>query len=169
MTARSREERRDGQLAWLVVIACAIATLTLAGVGVRYLWRPAQEAAAAEWRRSLREAAARNEARRLATIPPNSAKPVGSPQRWIEPGNQPTVALGRGEHGVVRVTLAIDAHGLPTGCAVAQSSGFWALDNGTCLALMKAGRFQPARPGSLGAGLGEVRRWTSPVIIWERR
>ncbi len=161
----SAEQRaQDRHLAWLIVAASATVTLTIAALLLPKVYR--------EWVRSLQlnmERAERdaNPFRPPATPPPaHTAKPSEDWRSWLSSSNRPAAALARGEHGTVRVTLAIDPAGKPTGCAVAESSGFWALDNGTCLALMRAGRFAPATPREPGGGVGEVRRWTSPAITW---
>ena len=50
---------------------------------------------------------------------------------------------------------------LPLGCAVAETSGHWALDNATCAAMLNKGRFE-----SGPAAAGGRQYWTSPRISW---
>lgn len=163
----SAEQRaRDGRLAWTIVLTCAVFTLALTAVLLTMLFRSAERSIAEE---RDRFAQAVNPIRPSLAPPPDTAQPAEDWRTWLSPRNGPAAALARGEHGTVRVTLAIDAAGNPTGCSVAQSSGFYGLDNGTCLALMRAGRFAPAKAGEPGAGVGEVRRWTSPDVTWNAK
>lgn len=160
----SAEQRaKDGRLAWTIVLASAAVTLVLATVLLTMLYRSAVRSVEDE---RDRLAQASNPIRPSFAPPPDTVTPAEDWRTWLSPHNGPAAALARGEHGTVRVTLAIDAAGKPTGCSVAQSSGFYGLDNGMCLALMRAGRFTPAKPGEPGAGMGEVRRWTSPAVTW---
>ena len=157
---RSEADRaRDGRLAWLIVAGCTVLTLTLVTALVVSLRGPVRRMLAEAWAPS-------SGPRQIAAVPPDTAKPIGDPGSWITPQNRPFAALARGEHGTVRVTLAVSPSGQASGCQVAQSSGYDSLDNGTCLALMGAARFEPARAGEPGSRPGEVRRWTSPVVTW---
>lgn len=144
----------------MILCACSAVSLPVIGLVAAWLLRDFTSSAL----RDVQEAKAGAE--QLAPIPPDTAKPVGEPSSWIKPSDYPGGALRAGEEGRARVTLAIDAAGKPTGCAVARSSGSWSLDNGTCSALMRRARFAPARPGTLGSHEGEVRRWTSPYVRW---
>ena len=159
----------DTRLAWIIVGMSALVTLTLAIVAGNWAIRRATVAAHAGWQQGRAEAQGRSRdaGETLSTpIPPDTARPIGDVSRWAGPDDYPPAALRAGEEGRVRVTVAIDAAGKPTGCAVAERSGSWSLDNGTCLAMMRNGRFDRARRGEIGARPGEVRRWTSPPVRW---
>lgn len=165
----SDKARADTRLAWIIVGASALVTLTLAILVGGWAFRQAKVAAEASWHQRKAEVEHRqHEVMTMpsAPIPPNTAKPIGNVGDWIGPDDYPLAALRAGEEGRVRVTLAIDAAGKPTGCAVAQRSGSWSLDNGTCLVMMRNGQFDRAEPGQIGARPGEVRRWTSPPVRW---
>jgi protein TonB len=95
------------------------------------------------------------------TPPADTAKPIGDVAGWFNPDDYPAAAQRAGEEGRVRVTVASDPAGLPTGCSVASSSGFMSLDNGTCTIMMQKARFDRAPAGRKG-----VRFWTSPPIRW---
>ena len=171
MTDRARADTR---LAWLIVGGSALATLVLVvlliGWGARQAtrWSAEQSRVAAAQRRERSEAIGRigdDTSTDPVTMvepprPPDTVRPIGSPARWLDADDYPAGAQRRGEEGRVRVTLAVDRAGRPTGCSVALSSGSWSLDNGTCTAMMGKGRFEPAPDGPL------VRRWTSPPVRW---
>lgn len=156
------EADRDGRLAWLVVAGCTLLTLTLL-VGLVLALRGPIGRAIADVGQGSPE---RTDWRPVAEIPPDTARPIGRPADWLMRQDRPVAALSRGEAGSVRVTLAVLPSGTASGCQVAQSSGYPSLDSGTCLALMRTARFEPARAGEPGSRPGEVRRWTSPVITW---
>jgi TonB family protein len=88
--------------------------------------------------------------------------PIGSPAAWIGPDDYPAGARRDGEEGRVRVTVAVDPEGQPTGCQTFESSGSWSLDSGTCHVFLSKGRFTAASPGETG-----VRKWTSPPVRWQ--
>ncbi len=167
---RTVEQRRqDVRLAWLIVGVCGAITLVLAILLGATLARRAVR----QMDEGLRQA--RSDAERRGTPvttlpapppPPNTARPVGDVARWVGTDDYPQTAIRAGDEGRVRVTLAIDADGKPTGCAVAMSSGSSSLDNATCLTMMSRGRFDRATPGGAGSRPGEVRRWTSPPVRW---
>lgn len=152
----------DTRLAWLIVGFSGLLTLLL--LSALIVWGARQ---ASGWaKEQARAADARRNAERLSlpvVVPPtlpDTARPVGRVAGWLGPDDYPSGARRRGEEGRVRVTLAIDRDGRPTGCSVARSSGSDSLDNGTCLVLMRNGRFDAAPGGPM------VRRWTSPSIRW---
>lgn len=79
---------------------------------------------------------------------PDPALPRATPRpgpMWITADDYPPAMLRLGAEGRSVVALAIDASGAVTGCKVTQSSGFAALDEATCRALMRRARFRPAR------------------------
>ena len=165
--------RDDARLAWLIVAGCAVVSLTVIVLLVLALRGPASRWADAQWRQMEAGAAAGRRARLAeaeaayqvttpVTPPRDDAVPIGKPARWVGQDDYPAYALRHEEQGRVRVTLAIDEAGVPTGCAIAESSGHWSLDNGTCLAMMRAGRFDHAHKGRRG-----VRHWTSPRVRWQ--
>lgn len=167
---RSVEERAgDVRLAWLIVGAGALVTAVIVALVGAMLWRQAERQVADGMEQARATAARQREA--LATIrrappPPDTAAPIGDVGRWVGPDDYPAAAIRAGEEGRVRVTLAIGADGRPTGCSVARSSGSWSLDNGTCLTMMRRGRFGRAGRNEVGSRPGEVRRWTSPLVRW---
>ena len=59
--------------------------------------------------------------------------------------NYPAESLQRGEQGRVGFQLTFEADGSLTACAITQSSGFAALDNGTCDMLAQSAKIEPAR------------------------
>ena len=174
----SDRARADLRLAWLIVGVSACATLVLLMLAVTWAkgnlmrWAEAQQRSGYPYARGappvvIDPGGALPEARTDPDTPlpvaegpppPNTARPVGSPARWIGPEDYPPTALRRGYVGRVRVTVAVDRAGNPTGCAVRQTSGHWTLDNATCAAMLNRGRFDVARRGP------RVRHWTSPVI-----
>ena len=172
----SDRARADLRLAWLIVGACACVTLMLVGLAIGWAggtvmrWAEMQGRQARDARPVFVDPdAAMPEARTDPDTPqpiaegpppPNTARPVGSPAQWIGPKDYPPTALRKGYVGRVRVTVAVDRVGNPTGCAVRQSSGHWTLDNATCAAMLNRGQFDAARRGP------RVRHWTSPVIRW---
>jgi len=59
--------------------------------------------------------------------------------------NYPPESLQRGEQGRVEFQLTFEADGSLTACAITQTSGFAALDNGTCNMLAQSAKIEPAR------------------------
>lgn len=169
-TATSQAQReRDTRLAWIIVGTCGAVTAILAVLLGTALLRQAYRSVEAGMRQAAADSARLRQVAANAdrpAPPPNSAQPLGSPGDWVRTDDYPKTALRAGEQGRVRITLAIDPAGKPTGCSVALSSGSWSLDNGTCLAMMRRGRFDAAQPGSPDSRPGAVRRWTSPPIRW---
>ena len=176
------QRRRDGRLAWLIVGASATLTVVLIGVALFLLRGTFAEWAARQGRdmRSPPDITRRDgdgpgelgkgappsersdEPLPIAQgpAPPDDARPIGRAGDWIGTDDYPPTALRMGYEGRVRVTVAVDQAGRPTGCAVRRSSGHWSLDNATCAAMINRGRFDIARDGP------RVRHWTSPVIRW---
>jgi len=75
-------------------------------------------------------------------------------ETWVTDGDYPPSALRAEAQGVTAYRLGVDASGFPTGCDVLQTAGFAALDDRTCVLLMRRARFQPAtdRRGRAVAG-----------------
>ena len=169
----SPEQReRDGRLAWLIVGACALLSLTLIVLGIMALRGPAARWAEESMRETREQAMrdrARDEAWQSLPVPPTAsaprsealARPIGSVAGWIGPDDYPSGALRRGEQGRARVTVFVNPEGRANGCRPLQSSGSWSLDTGTCDVMMRKGRWDPAPQGVEG-----VREWNSPAIRW---
>jgi TonB family protein len=118
----------------------------------------------AEFRRCLTEAA--KEDRGSGEPPATPAAPRGSPANFVSNDDYPAAALRAGHQGRSAVRLTISAHGIPSACAVTESSGTPLLDTHTCALMMRRGRFTAAldaagRPteGSVDLGL----RWVLPA------
>ena len=162
---RDHEQRAgDARLAWIIVTICAATTLVLLVVLGPILLGYATRTLEQDWQRHVEQEVSR----RRASIPPDTARPIGDPALWLVKAAPPAEAIARGEHGTVRMTLAVGPDDVPTGCSVAESSGYPGLDNGTCQAMIWAGDFERVPPGKPGSGPGEVRRWTSPPIDWSK-
>ena len=165
------DRTNNTRLAWLVLSACALVSLTLLVVVALSLRGPltrwAQASMQAVASGSSDDGSSGDGARpSLAPLPVEGmstvpAVPIGDPARWAGPDDYPAEALRAGEEGRVRVRLAINAAGVPSGCAVAESSGSWSLDNGTCGMMMRHGRFDAAPAGQVA-----TRLWLSPGIRW---
>ncbi|WP_425229775.1 TonB family protein [Sphingomonas sp.] len=162
MTAEQRT--RDGRLAWIIVTGCALVTATL----LTLLVAAAVRRIPPSFDRAPFEADVAARRRRVLAIPANTATPVGDPAGWPAKAGRPAEPMARGEDGAVRVTLTVNVDGVPTGCAVAQSSGYDDLDSATCNAMLWAADFRPVRHGAAGPGSPGVRYWTSPPIDWNR-
>lgn len=66
------------------------------------------------------------------------------PAGWFGPDTYPLPALEERQKGRVGFRLAIDATGAVRRCDITRSSGFSALDAGTCALMMDRARFTPA-------------------------
>jgi protein TonB len=103
--------------------------------------------------RGLR-AAEERERNRFAHIPddpfadPKSAPaaPVarGRSEDWVSGDDYPPSSLRAGEEGTTQVKFTVNAQGRVENCTVTSSSGFSALDRGTCSSLTRRGRYSPA-------------------------
>ena len=82
--------------------------------------------------------------------PPGAAKVVRAPQprqelrALVSADDYPASALAKREQGRVGFTLDVGANGRVTGCTVTRSSGSSALDNVTCMIMVRRARFTPA-------------------------
>ncbi|MEL6239283.1 MAG: TonB family protein [Pseudomonadota bacterium] len=79
---------------------------------------------------------------------PTAAVPRGNPGDWITTSDYRTSWLNRGFEGTARFTLAIDARGRVSDCAITASTGHSVLDGATCRLLTRRARFNPARDGA---------------------
>jgi TonB family protein len=86
--------------------------------------------------------------------------PVGNPGQWFGPDSYPPEALRNREEGTVGVSIAVDANGVPTGCSVTKTSGYAALDQGTCSIFLAHVRY---RPGTDSKGRAIPSTWTGSV------
>lgn len=77
--------------------------------------------------------------------------------------NYPPEALRRGEQGKVGFQLTIDKDGTPLACTITESSGFGALDDGTCEFLVRHGRMSPQKDAN---GIS-VRSAKNGYINWK--
>ncbi len=65
------------------------------------------------------------------------------PAQWVTLEDYPPAALADGQEGPVQVRLDVDTQGRVKTCTVLGSSGFPALDDGTCEILSRKARFKP--------------------------
>ena len=100
--------------------------------------------------------------------------PLSAPVSWISTDDYPADALRMNEQGKVRISLAIDADGVPHACQVDESSGSASLDERSCAVLMERARFQPPRDAHgkpVEATYSRSIRWQIPsypdaVPVW---
>ena len=78
--------------------------------------------------------------RDLASAP----RPRGNPGRWVTSKDYPGDLLRKGNQGLVKFRLSVDATGNPTQCHIQQSTRPEGFDTAVCKALMKRARFEPA-------------------------
>jgi TonB family protein len=89
--------------------------------------------------------------------------PVTNPGTWISNADYPPAALRRRAQGFVGFRLSVDTAGVPTGCAISNSSQDRELDQATCDLLLARARFRPARDADGNAVAGSFAsrvRWT---------
>lgn len=70
--------------------------------------------------------------------------PVTSPTNWLTPNDYPNESLAIGASAIVRFRIMVDAHGLPTKCAIQQATQSPEFTKLTCDLLMRRARFTPA-------------------------
>jgi len=70
---------------------------------------------------------------------------LGNPASWFSTDSYPAEARRLRQAGRVGIALTINAAGQPVECTVVSSSGYAALDNGTCQLAMERGRFSAPR------------------------
>lgn len=79
----------------------------------------------------------------------------------------PSESLQRGEEGVVRARVGVDAKGRPTSCTIVASSGSASLDMASCKLIRERGTFSPARDRRKRAVAGDVTlpiRWQIQTV-----
>ena len=100
------------------------------------------------------------------TSPAIAAETKASANAEFLAKNYPPESLKRGEQGRVGFQLSFEADGSLTGCTVTQSSGFKALDSGTCDMLAQSAKIEPPRDAE-GRRVSTVRTgyidWTLPA------
>ena len=84
----------------------------------------------------------------------------GNPAAFFGPDAYPPEAIRAGEQGRTVAQLAVGADGIPTGCAIATSSGSRSLDAATCAIAIGRVRYVPAHDT---AGRPIAARVTLPV------
>lgn len=96
---------------------------------------------------------------------PPEIQAVPSRRTYVTNDDYPAAALRAEEQGTTAVRITVSAHGMPTDCAVTESSGSARLDSTTCALLMRRIHFVPARDAAGRATQGSftVRyRWSLP-------
>lgn len=90
-------------------------------------------------------------------------QPAERAERWIRGDDYPARALREERGGTVGVRLRIDTKGSVADCIVIRSSGHADLDQETCRAMRRRGRFRPALDdrGNIVEGF-----YTPPQVIW---
>ena len=99
----------------------------------------------------------------IATAPPTAGPARQSANAEFLAKNYPVESLQRGEQGRVGFQLTFEADGTLAACAITQSSGFRALDDGTCEMLAKSAKIEPARDAE-GRRVSSIR---SGYIDWK--
>lgn len=101
-------------------------------------------------------AAAERERRRFAHIPDDPfagasaspTPPIGDPTNWVTQDDYPPSAIRAEEEGTTTVTFTVNSQGRVEDCRVTASSGSPALDQATCRALVRRGRYTAATDAS---------------------
>jgi periplasmic protein TonB len=96
---------------------------------------------------------------------PKGAVPRGNAGLWVTPDDYPADDLRRGNQGITRFRLTVDADGRVRDCAVTGTSGFASLDRAACGKLASRARFTPAtdESGAKVAGTyASAVRWEIP-------
>jgi TonB family protein len=120
---------------------------------------------------------------KLEAPPPPVAPATGSPPRpgapiwyatdyvreaangsWFRQTDYPKTAKRAGSTGKVVVQVTISGTGLPTSCWAIESSGIPDLDATTCIAVLKRGKFVPAKDSRGNAIESSV---VLPAVRWE--
>lgn len=79
-----------------------------------------------------------------AAVARQAAPPTLRNPQFITADDYPALALARGEEGVVRAMVAVDANGRVTACVVTGSSGSPSLDEASCRLIRSRAMFDPA-------------------------
>lgn len=77
-------------------------------------------------------------------VPTLSLVTLDKPPEFAKPPKFPQVALRNRVGGLVRVRLIVRPNGKVTDCNIVASSGYFALDLGTCVSLRKDAAFAPS-------------------------
>ena len=80
--------------------------------------------------------------------PPPAVRATGQLAGLFSTDDYPAAALRNGEQGTVAITVAINAEGRVSGCAIRTSSGSAVLDAATGSIIHRRARFTPARDAS---------------------
>jgi len=75
---------------------------------------------------------------------PTPARPIGAPAEWVSNRDAPSSSWLRHTRGQTGFMLWVDAKGTVSECIIKRSSGDNLLDQATCRALIRNGRFTPA-------------------------
>jgi TonB family protein len=118
----------------------------------------------------------------IATGPEGGPPPVGEPRvggappeplpsraranlaQYVTADDYPAAAIRNNEQGRVAFSLAIDANGRVTNCAITTSSGSAALDMATCRIMRSRARYTPARDANGKAIASQDRAAVSWVL-----
>ncbi|GAA4046630.1 energy transducer TonB [Parerythrobacter jejuensis] len=73
-----------------------------------------------------------------------AAAPASNPGRWLTSRDYPGNLLAKGEQGIVKFRLSVDAEGKPSQCHIQQSTRPDGFDRAVCDKLMQRARFKPA-------------------------
>jgi TonB family protein len=76
----------------------------------------------------------------MAAAAPNPINPA----KWATIDDYPKEALERGQQGFPAFRLTVSPDGKPQRCQIVESSGFPALDAGTCALIQRRAKFRPA-------------------------
>lgn len=93
---------------------------------------------------------------------PSLANGNASPAQWITTDDYPSSAVGAGIQGTSTIVWTIRTDGKVGDCRVVQSSGSKALDDASCSAISKRGRYQPP----LGVDGKPQVRHAMRKIVW---
>ncbi|MCX9146667.1 TonB family protein [Erythrobacter sp. WG] len=100
-----------------------------------------------------------------ALFDPVGVRPRNNPARWVTNADYRSRWIMEGLEGTARFTLAIDAAGQVTGCAITRSTGHAALDAATCDLVGRRARFDAARDATgrpVAASYTGTITWTIP-------
>lgn len=96
---------------------------------------------------------------------PKGAVPRGNAGLWVTPNDYPADDLRRGNQGITRFRLTVDAQGKVQDCTVTGSSGFASLDRVACARLAARAKFTPATDEAGAKVIGTYAsavRWQIP-------
>lgn len=70
--------------------------------------------------------------------------PASNPGKWLSSADYPTKLLRKGQQGIVKFRLSVDADGKATQCHIQKSTRPQEFDDAVCSALMRRAEFEPA-------------------------